>query len=68
MNEKKLSTLQHMVQLNSSQPRSFIKKLSNSKNKSVVCECLLLLVNSILPVSFPNPNYFGESYKTLIKK
>ena len=57
-----------MVQLNSSQPRSFIKKPSKTKHKSVFSKYLLILVNSNLPVSIPNPNNVEESYKTLISQ
>ena len=63
MNEEKLSILQQMVQLNSNQPRSFFKKPTNCKHKSVVCECLLILVNSNLPVCIPNPKILEKVIK-----
>ena len=47
---------------------NFIKKPSKTKHKSVICEYLLILVNSNLPVSIPNPNIFEKSYKTLINQ
>ena len=46
----------------------FKSTTSKTKHKSVVCEYLLILVNSNLPVSIPNPNNVEESYKTLISQ
>ena len=66
MNAKKLSILQHMVQLNSSQLRIFTRKSSLIQVISVVCECLLNVVNGNVPVSIPNLNQFEETYKILI--
>ena len=66
MNAKKLSILQHMVQLNSSQIRIFTRKSSLIQVISVVCECLLNVVNGNVPVSIPNLNQFEETYKILI--
>ena len=64
MNAKKI--LQHRVQLNPTILRSFIGKSSNTQVISVVCECLLNVVNGNVPVSFPNLNNFEETYKILI--
>ena len=50
-----------MVQLNPSQLRSFIRKLSNTQVISFVSECLLNLVNGNVPVSIPNLNNFEET-------
>ena len=58
--------MQHMAQLNPIQLRSFIRKSSISQVMSVVCECLLLVVKCIVPVSIPNLNNFEEAYKILI--
>ena len=66
MNAKKLSILQHILQLNPSQLRNFIRKSSNTQVISVVCECLFNAVNGNVPVSIPNPNKFEETYKILI--
>ena len=56
-----------MVQLNPTQLRGFIrKKTSNSQIISVVCECLLNVVNGNVPVSIPNLNKFETAYKILI--
>ena len=55
-----------MVQLNPSQLRSFIRKSSNTQVISVVCECLVNVVNGNVPVSIPNLNNFEETYKILI--
>ena len=49
-----------------SQLRSFIRKSSNTQVISVVCECLLNVVNGNVPVSFPNLNNFEETFKILI--
>ena len=66
MNAKKLSILQHIVQLNPSQLGSFIRKSSNTQVISVVCECLLNVVNGNVPVSIPILNKFEEKYKILL--
>ena len=56
-----------MVQLNPTQLRGFIrKKTSNSQIISVVCECLLNVVNGNVPVSIPNLNKFETAYTILI--
>ena len=56
-----------MLQLNPTQLRGFIrKKTSNSQVISVVCECLLNVVNGIVPVSIPNLNKFERACKILI--
>ena len=62
-----------MVQLNPSQLRIFISKSANTQVISVVCECLLNVVNGNVPDSFPNLNNFEEkilinSTKSLEKK
>ena len=58
MNAKKLSILQHMVQLNPSQLRSFIRKTINPRVISVICECLLNVVNGNVSVNIPNIENF----------
>ena len=56
-----------MVQLNPTQLRGFIrKKTSNSQIISVVCECLLNVVNGNVPVSIPNLNKLERAYKILV--
>ena len=73
-NAKKLSILQHLVQMNPSQLRSFIRKASNSQVITVVCECWLKVVNGNVPVSIPKFINFEETYinlnnpKTSLKK
>ena len=58
-----------MVQLDPTQLRGFFrKKTSNSQTKSVVCECLLSVVNGNVPVSIPNFNNFEKTYIILINK
>ena len=66
MNAKTLLILQHMVQLNPSQLQSFFRKSSNTQIISVVCECLLNVVNGNVPVSITNLNNFEEKYRNLI--
>ena len=66
MNARKQSILQHMVQLNPSQLRSFITKTSNRNVISVICERLLNVVNGNVRVNIPNIHNFEESYKLLI--
>ena len=66
MNARKRSILQHMVQLNPSQLRSFIRKTSNRNVISVICECLLNVVNGNVRVNIPNIHNFEEIYKLLI--
>ena len=55
-----------MVQLIPSQLRIFIRKSPSTQVISVVCECLLIVVNGNVPVSIPNLNNFEETYKILI--
>ena len=55
-----------MVQLNPSQLRSFIRKSSSTQVKSVICECLLNVVNGNVPITISTPNNFEETYKILI--
>ena len=53
-----------MIKLNQSQFRGFIrKKTSNSQIISVVCGCLLSVVNGNVSVSVPNLNNFEKAYK-----
>ena len=66
MNGKKLSLLQEMEELNPSQLRRFIRKSLNTQVISVVCECLLKVVNGNVPVSILNLNNSEETYKILI--
>ena len=65
MNAKKLSILQQMVQLNPSQLRSFIRKTTNPRVISVICECLLNVVNGNVSVNNPNIENFEVVYKLL---
>ena len=55
-----------MVQLNPIQTRSPVRKSSNTQVISVVCECMLKVVNGNLPVSIPNLKNFEETHKVLI--
>ena len=64
MNARKRSILQHMVQLNPS--HGFIRKTSNRDEISVICECLLNVVNGNVRVNIPNIHNFEEIYKLLI--
>ena len=67
MNARKRSILQLMVQLNPSQLRSFIRKTSNRNVISVICECLLNVVNGNVRVNVPNIHNFEEILKLLMK-
>ena len=67
--EKSIYSATHgTVEFKSTTELYSIKKPSKTKHKSVVCEYLLILVISNLPVSIPNPNNVEESYKTLISQ
>ena len=66
MNAKKLSILQHMVQLNPSQRRSFIRKTTNPQVISIMCECVLNVVNGNVSVIIPNIENFVVACKLLI--
>ena len=55
-----------MVHLNPSQLRSFIRKSSNTPVISVVCDCLINVVNGNVPVSIPILNIFEQRNNILI--
>ena len=55
-----------MVQLNPFQIRSPVGKSSNTQVISVICKCMLKVINGNLPVSIPNLNNFEETHKVLI--
>ena len=63
-----------MVQLNPTQLRGFIRKrTSNSQIRTVVCECLLNVVNGNVPVSknlnkFERCSKFKSIQKRVLKK
>ena len=57
-----------MVQLNPSQLRSFIRKTTNPQVISVICECLLNVVNGNVSVNIPNIENFEVAYKLLISR
>ena len=57
-----------MVQLNPSQLRSFIRKTTNPQVISVICKCLLNVVNGNVSVNIPNIENFEKAYKLLISR
>ena len=57
-----------MVELNPSQLRSFIRKTTNPQVISVICECLLNVVNGNVSVNIPNIENFEVAYKLLISR
>ena len=55
-----------MVQLKPDQLRRLIRKTSNREIKTLICECLLNVVNGNVPVKIANIEQFETAYKYLI--
>ena len=66
MKEKNVSILRHLVQLTPDQLRRLIRKTSNREIKTLICECLVNVVNRKVSVKVANIEQFETAYNHLI--
>ena len=66
MKKKNLSTLFHMVQLKPDHLRRLIRKTSNREIITLICDCLLNVVNGNIPERFETADKYLVTPKTSV--